>query len=181
MTYQEVIENARKNLGGKCKACPICNGIACKNTIPGPGAKGVGDTAIRNYDAWQEIRVNMDTLYKLAPVDMSLEIFGKKFKYPFFAGPVGAVSMHYSDTYDDVRYNEVLTAACAEAGIAAFTGDGTNPEVMKAAAKAISKCNGAAVPTVKPWNIETIKEKMDLDVDVARLKLMKTFCNGYGY
>lgn len=184
MTYQEVIENARKNLGGKCKACPICNGIACKNTIPGPGAKGVGDTAIRNYDAWQEIRVNMDTLYKLAPVDMSLEIFGKKFKYPFFAGPVGAVSMHYSDTYDDVRYNEVLTAACAEAGIAAFTGDGTNPEVMKAAAKAISKCNGAAVPTVKPWNIETIKEKMDLvlaskpfamamDIDAAGLPFLK--------
>ena len=184
MTYQEVIENARKNLGRKCKACPICNGIACKNTIPGPGAKGVGDTAIRNYDAWQEIRVNMDTLYKLAPVDMSLEIFGKKFKYPFFAGPVGAVSMHYSDTYDDVRYNEVLTAACAEAGIAAFTGDGTNPEVMKAAAKAISKCNGAAVPTVKPWNIETIKEKMDLvlaskpfamamDIDAAGLPFLK--------
>lgn len=184
MTYQEVIENARKNIGGKCKACPICNGIACKNTIPGPGAKGVGDTAIRNYDAWQEIRVNMDTLYKLAPVDMSLEIFGKKFKYPFFAGPVGAVSMHYSDTYDDVRYNEVLTAACAEAGIAAFTGDGTNPEVMKAAAKAISKCNGAAVPTVKPWNIETIKEKMDLvlaskpfamamDIDAAGLPFLK--------
>lgn len=184
MTYQEVIENARKNLGGKCKACPICNGIACKNTIPGPGAKGVGDTAIRNYDAWQEIRVNMDTLYKLAPVDMSLEIFGKKFKYPFFAGPVGAVSMHYSDTYDDVRYNEVLTTACAEAGIAAFTGDGTNPEVMKAAAKAISKCNGAAVPTVKPWNIETIKEKMDLvlaskpfamamDIDAAGLPFLK--------
>ena len=184
MTYQEVIENARKNLGGKCKACPICNGIACKNTIPGPGAKGVGDTAIRNYDAWQEIRVNMDTLYKLAPVDMSLELFGKKFKYPFFAGPVGAVSMHYSDTYDDVRYNEVLTAACAEAGIAAFTGDGTNPEVMKAAAKAISKCNGAAVPTVKPWNIETIKEKMDLvlaskpfamamDIDAAGLPFLK--------
>ena len=184
MTYQEVIENARKNLGGKCKACPICNGIACKNTIPGPGAKGVGDTAIRNYDAWQEIRVNMDTLYKLDPVDMSLEIFGKKFKYPFFAGPVGAVSMHYSDTYDDVRYNEVLTAACAEAGIAAFTGDGTNPEVMKAAAKAISKCNGAAVPTVKPWNLETIKEKMDLvlaskpfamamDIDAAGLPFLK--------
>ena len=29
-------------------ACPVCNGVACKNQIPGPGAKGVGDTAIRN-------------------------------------------------------------------------------------------------------------------------------------
>ena len=189
MTYQEVIENARKNFAGsssqgKCKACPICNGAACRNTIPGPGAKGVGVTAMRNYNAWQEILVNMDTLYKQEKVDMSLELFGKKFKYPFFAGPVGAVQLHYSDAYDDVRYNEVLTVACAEAGIAAFTGDGTNPEVMKAAAKAIEKCNGAAVPTVKPWNIETIKEKMSLvmaskpfamamDIDAAGLPFLK--------
>ena len=184
MTYQEVMENARKNFGGKCKACPVCNGVACRNTIPGPGSKGVGDTAIRNYNAWQQIRLNMDTLYKQATVDMSLDLFGKKFKYPFFAGPVGAVQLHYSDAYDDVSYNEILTTACAEEGIAAFTGDGTNPEVMKAAAKAIAKCNGSAVPTVKPWNIETIKEKMALvmeakpfamamDIDAAGLPFLK--------
>ncbi len=41
---------------------PVCNGVACKNQIPGPGAKGVGDTAIRNYNKWADIRVNMDTL-----------------------------------------------------------------------------------------------------------------------
>ena len=189
MTYQEVIENARKNFAGsnsqgKCKACPICNGLACKNTIPGPGSKGVGDTAILNYNAWQSIRLRMDTIYKQSPVDMSLELFGKKFKYPFFAGPVGAVQLHYSDAYDDVKYNEVLTSACAKEGIAAFTGDGTNPDVMKAAAQAIAKCNGAAVPTVKPWNIEKKKKKMALvmashpfamamDIDAAGLPFLK--------
>ena len=47
---------------GFCKMCRICDGRACGNTIPGPGAKGVGDTAIRNYDKWKEIRVNMDTI-----------------------------------------------------------------------------------------------------------------------
>ena len=40
---------------------------------------------------------------------------------PFFAGPVGAVNLHYSDRYDDVSYNNVLVSACADAGIAAFT------------------------------------------------------------
>lgn len=29
---------------------------------PAPAHKGVGDTAIRNYQKWQDIRVNMDTL-----------------------------------------------------------------------------------------------------------------------
>ena len=55
MNYNEVLANARENIGKLCKACPVCNGLACRNTVPGPGAKGVGDTAIRNYQKWQEI------------------------------------------------------------------------------------------------------------------------------
>ena len=62
MNYQEVLAQARKTLGPLCKACPECNGRACRNTMPGPGAKGIGDVAIRNYDQWKAIRVNMDTL-----------------------------------------------------------------------------------------------------------------------
>ena len=69
MTYQEVLEQAKDCIGKYCRACPVCNGRACRNQIPGPGAKGVGDTAIRNYDKWQEIRVNMDTLCENEPVD----------------------------------------------------------------------------------------------------------------
>ena len=130
MTYQEILENARKDIGKYCKACPVCNGKACSNLIPGPGAKGVGDNAIRNYSKWQDIRVNMDTLVENKPVDTTLELFGKKFAYPFFAGPVGAVTLHYSEKYNDISYNNVLVSACAEEGIAAFTGDGVNATVM---------------------------------------------------
>ncbi len=184
MTYREILENARTCIGSYCKACPVCNGRACKNQIPGPGAKGVGDTAIRNYEKWQEIRVNMDTLCENTAIDTSLELFGQTFQYPFFAGPVGAVNLHYGEKYDDQAYNEVLVAACAEAGIVAFTGDGTNPEVMQAATEAVKKAQGKGVPTVKPWNLEVIKEKMALvraagafavamDVDAAGLPFLK--------
>lgn len=184
MNYNEAIVNARGNIGKLCKACPVCNGMACRNTMPGPGAKGVGDTAIRNYQKWQDIRVNMDTLCAPGPVDTSLELFGKTFKYPFFAGPVGAVNLHYSEMYDDVSYNKVLVSACAANGIVAFTGDGTNPKVMEAATDAIAAVDGMAVPTVKPWNIDTIREKMALvkksgafavamDVDAAGLPFLK--------
>ena len=62
MNYSECIENARPRIGKYCKACPECNGRACKNQMPGPGSKGIGDTAIRNYDKWKEIRINMDTI-----------------------------------------------------------------------------------------------------------------------
>lgn len=184
MNFQEVIEQARGSLGSVCKACPVCNGKACGNKIPGPGAKGVGDTAIRNYEKWQEIRVNMDTICGHETPDASLELFGKTFKYPFFAGPVGAINMHYGEKYNDVTYNNTLVKGCCDSGIAAFTGDGVNPVVMQAACDAIAAVGGVGVPTVKPWNMELVKEKIELckkagcfaiamDVDAAGLPFLK--------
>ena len=67
MDYQKVIEQARTCIGPYCKACAVCNGRACKNTMPGPGAKGIGDVAIRNFQKWQEIRINMDTICEKKP------------------------------------------------------------------------------------------------------------------
>lgn len=162
MNYSECIIKAKDRIGKFCKACPECNGRACKNQMPGSGSKGIGDTAVRNYDKWKEIRVQMDTIAENKPVDTSLELFGKTFRYPVFAGPVGAVSLHYGDCLDDVTYNDILVSACAENGIAAFTGDGVDSNVMVAATAAIKKTGGVGIPTVKPWNIETIREKMAL-------------------
>ena len=184
MNYNKVLENAKNCIGDYCKACVECNGKVCRNQIPGPGAKGVGDTAIRNYDKWKEIRINMDTLTENKPIDTSIDLFGKKFKYPFFAGPVGAVNLHYGDKYNDMSYNNILVSACANSGILAFTGDGTNPEVMKSATTAIKAVGGLGVPTIKPWNIDTIKEKIQLvkdsgaiavamDIDAAGLPFLK--------
>ena len=183
MNYQEAMAQARGNMG-KCKACPVCNGQACRNTVPGPGAKGVGDTAIRNYDAWQKIRVNMDTLCSYGDADTRFTLFGKTFAAPLFAGPVGAVTMHYSDRYNDETYNAALVSGCAQAGIAAFTGDGLDANVMVQATKAIGAVGGLGVPTVKPWNLELIREKMALvkesnaftvamDVDAAGLPFLR--------
>lgn len=186
MNYAECLELARGKMGNYCKACPECNGRACKNQMPGPGAKGIGDTAIRNYDKWKEIRVQMDTLVEKRPIDTSLSLFGKNFQYPFFAGPVGAVNMHYGDSLNDVSYNDILVSSCAEFGIAAFTGDGMDSNVMMAATEAIKKVGGLGIPTVKPWNVEMVREKMALvkdagafaaamDIDAAGLPFLKNF------
>ena len=182
MNFNEVLAAARGNMGPVCKACPVCNGKACGTGIPGPGSRG--DIAVRNYESWQKVYLNMDTMVAGAPVDTSLEIFGQKFKLPVFAGPVGAMTMHYGDKYSDIEYNNILVPACANAGIAAFTGDGLNAQVMQTATASIKACNGMGVPTIKPWNVETIKEKMALatdakpfamamDVDAAGLPFLK--------
>ena len=182
MTYQEVLENARAVLSKNCKACPVCNGMACRDVIPGPGAKG--DVAVRSYQAWQDIRLNMDTIYAGGPIDLSAELLGRRFRYPFFAGPVGAVYLHYGDALDDQGYNNILVPACAEAGICAFTGDGTNYDVMKAAARCIQAAGGTGIPTVKPWDNATVAKKMSMaresgcfalamDIDAAGLPFLQ--------
>ena len=184
MTYQEVLEAARTCSGPYCKVCPVCNGRACKNAVPGPGSKGSGTVAARNYDAWQSLCLNMDTICEGGPVDTGFTLFGQKYDLPVFAGPVGAVKMHYGDKFTDEEYNAILVPACAKAGIAAFTGDGTNPAVVEGAVKAIAKNHGHGVPTIKPWDVKTIRRKMDLakaadpfaiamDIDAAGLPFLK--------
>ena len=184
MTYQQVLENARTCIGPYCKACNDCNGKVCRNTMPGPGAKGEGTGFIRNAEKWREICVNMDTICENSQVDTSFTLFGRTFEIPAFAAPVGAMRLHYGDKYDDLTYNDILVRACANAGILAFTGDGTDPKVVEGAAEALKANGGCGVPTIKPWNIDTIKEKMAqakasgcfavaMDVDAAGLPFLK--------
>ena len=83
MNYNEVLAAARDCVGPYCKACPVCNGRACGNAMPGPGSKVPGNVAARNYDKWQEICVNMDTLCPNADPDISSELFGRRFRPRF--------------------------------------------------------------------------------------------------
>ena len=114
MEYKEILESARNCIGPYCKACPVCNGKACGNQVPGPGAKAPGNGFTRNYDAWQKICVNMDTICPNEPVDTAVELFGTMYRYPFFAAPLGAMKMHYGDKYNDREYNSILVNACAD-------------------------------------------------------------------
>lgn len=184
MTYEEILQNAKNCVGEACKACPVCNGKACGGKIPGPGAKGSGTGAIRNYDAWQKLYVNMDTICENKPVDLSFEAFGQTLKYPIFAAPIGAMKLHYGEKYDDMEYNDILVSACAATGIAAFTGDGMNPAVMEGATKAIQMAGGRGIPTVKPWDVDTLADKFQMilesgafacamDIDGAGLPFLK--------
>ena len=184
MDYKEVLEKARGNIGPYCKACPVCNGKACGNSMPGPGSKGPGNGAARNYDAWQKVFVNMDTICSNAAPDTSFKLFGHDFALPVFTAPIGALPMHYSDAYDDFAYNDILIPTAVECGSASFTGDGVGPEIMKRSAAAMAKVGGIGIPTIKPWNNEAVFEKLDvlnelgifaaaMDIDGAGLPFLK--------
>ena len=184
MTYEEVLAAARTCVGPHCKACPVCNGLACRNTVPGPGAKGLGTGAIRNYQKWQEVLVNLDTICENKPVDLSAALLGRQFSAPIFAAPIGALKLHYGDKHDDLSYNNILVPTCAGEGIAAFTGDGTDPRVFEGACAAIRGSGGAGIPTVKPWDRDTLLRKLEMakaagaaaiamDIDAAGLPFLQ--------
>ncbi len=184
MDYNEVLQAARTCMGPYCKACPVCNGMACRNTVPGPGSKGLGVTFQRNYQKWQEICVQMDTICENRPADTSFDFFGVKLRLPVLAAPVGAMKMHYGDKYDDATYNDLLVSSCCKAGILACTGDGIDAGVMDGALRAIGHIGGCGVPTVKPWDRDTVFQKLEavrkadpvaiaMDIDGAGLPFLQ--------
>lgn len=187
MEYNDILAAARTCIGSYCKACPVCNGRACGNSVPGPGCKYPGLTATRNYDKWQEIFVNMDTLCpNFADPDVSFELFGRKFSAPVFAAPLGGLKLHYGDKYSDQEYNSILVKASADYGVMALTGDGMDPEIMISSVRDMKAVDGIGCPTIKPWNKEAVFEKLDIlnengifaaamDVDGAGLPFLKQY------
>ncbi len=184
MKYSELAAAARGNIGPYCKACPVCDGRGCRNTVPGPGAKGTGTVAIRNYAAWQDVLVNMDTLHAPFEADTACTALGRELSLPVMIGPVGDVQRHYGKKYDTVGYNECVLRAAEREGTLAWTGDGLDAQIMADSCDLISKLDGAGVVTVKPWDANTLDAKLAqalaarpaavaMDINAAGLPFLK--------
>lgn len=156
MTDSEIRAKAREIIGAKCACCPECNGLACGSRVPGPGSKAPGNGAHRNWKAWQDITVNLDCIAPNGTPDTSLTLFDRQFAYPLFAAPVGSLDLHYVPGQNIADYNDVLVPACAEAGSAAFYGDGLAPDVLPRALEQTRKAAGIGVPVLNPWPQEDL-------------------------
>lgn len=183
MTYTDVLTNAKKNMAPVCRVCRECNGVACRGEIPGVGGKGSGSAFTRNCEQLAKIKINMDLIYEDRGQDPSIELFGHKFAAPVFAAPISGLSTNYNGYLNEKTYAEALVPGCMKAGCAAFTGDGAPDHFLKDPLPAVKAAGGIAVPTVKPWNGDTLREKMDLikesgamamamDIDAAGLPLL---------
>lgn len=161
MTYQEVLENARKNIGPNCKVCPVCNGLGCGNKIPGPGSKYPGSGAHDNWEAWQKIRIEMDTIVPSMKIDTSTEFLGVKCSVPVIAAPVGALDMQFNPGDDIRQYNDGVFRACAEKGIIGTFGDGLSPLTLPSALESGKKYGASVIPVLNPLSNDAIKANMD--------------------
>jgi hypothetical protein len=183
MSYAELAAAARGQMGA-CKACPVCDGKACRNTIPGPGAKGTGTVAIRNYEAWQAVRLHMDTIHKPYHLDTSVTIFGHQLSLPVMVGPLGDVNRHYGPKYSMESYNDEMLRGAASAGSLGWTGDGLAASLHEGACRAIAGLDGCGICTIKPWSKDVVRDKLKLalaahpvavamDIDGAGLPFLK--------
>lgn len=186
MDYNQVLENARKNMNGRCLVCKECNGLACKGVIPGPGGKGSGSSFIRNYQKLQELKVNMDLVYhkdEKDEIDTQLELFGRTFRYPFFAAPIAGIKIHYPGTISEADYAKAVVLGCKASGVIGFIGDGQNPECYNGGIAAVKAAGGWGIPTIKPWGVEDVIKRIRIaeeagapavamDIDAAGLPML---------
>lgn len=184
MTYQEVLEKAKEVLAPKCRVCPECNGLACKGEIPGVGGIGSGEafTACRTY--LKRVKLKMDAVHDDFDADTSIELFGKKFDYPFFVAPIGGMGLNYTGAMTEVEYSEAVVNGALAAGTLAFTGDGPADDYFPSTLPVIKAANGMAVSTIKPWDEEKVMGRIKdlektgcvafaMDIDSAALINLK--------
>lgn len=184
MSYADIASDARGQMGPVCKACPICNGRACASSIPGPGSYGSGLGSSRNFDAWQGVTVNMDTLHEPFEPDTTFDFYGHSLSSPIMIAPVGDIEHHYGSKYTMDQYNELITSAAASCNTLAWLGDGVDPSIYAHACSCIGQVKGAGVATCKPWSEDICGEKVALaqeagvsalamDVDAAGLPFLQ--------
>lgn len=183
MEYKEMLENAKQILAPRCRVCKVCNGVACRGEVPGSGGKGTGESFVRAYEKLSEIKIHMDTIYENRGQNTSAVLFGKKFAAPIFAAPISGMASNYTGHFDETSFNDHLVNGMLEAGCAAFTGDGVSTDFFDGPLTVVKKAEGMAIPTIKPWDRDTVFEKMKkaqvagafavaMDIDSAGLPLL---------
>lgn len=163
MTYTEILEQARKALAPRCKVCPVCNGRACAGVMPGPGGKGTGATAQRNFSYLAEhVKVEQRVLRAPFETDCTLELAGRNFATPIFAAPIGLIEGNYASHLNERTYGEAVVCGTQQAGSIAFTGGGSYDGCFLDPLEAIGQADGWGIPTLKPWRMDLVEARVRL-------------------
>ena len=162
MNYKEVLENAKKTIGPNCKVCPVCNGLGCGNTIPGPGSKAPGNGANENYLAWQKYSIEMDTIVPSMKIDTSTKFLSVECSAPIMTAPIGALNFQFNPQ-DDIRdYNDDIMKVCAQKHIIGTFGNGMAAETLPAGLESGKRYGAPAIAVLNPLSNADIKKDLDL-------------------
>ncbi|NLM34886.1 MAG: alpha-hydroxy-acid oxidizing protein [Clostridiales bacterium] len=180
MNYNEVLKNAKVNLNGSCRVCPVCNGKACAGEVPGMGGKGTGEAFTANVESLKKYKLNMRVLHNANNPDTSIELFGRKMKLPIFAAPVTGTTLNMGGKFTEQEYISWVIKGCLAAGIYPMVGDTAVDSFLLTNLEELKKADGNGIAIIKPWkNPEVIKKikkaeetgvfAVGMDIDAAGL------------
>lgn len=180
MDYKELMDTARKNLNGKCRVCPVCNGKVCAGEVPGMGGTGTGSSFSANIEALNNYKINMRLIHDVKDPDMSVELFGKRMSLPVFAAPVAGASFNMGGKFTETEYISWVIGACHDSGIYPMVGDGAVDSLLPDNLAVVKEFGGHGIGVIKPWKTEVAKEKtkmveeagsiaLGMDIDAAGL------------
>jgi 4-hydroxymandelate oxidase len=180
MNYKEVLKNAKINLNGSCRVCPVCNGKVCSGEVPGMGGKGTGEAFTVNVDALKKHKLNMRVIHNAKNPDTSIELFGKKMRIPVFAAPVSGTTLNMGGKFTEQEYISWVIDGCLKAGIYPMVGDTAVDSFLITNLEELQKAGGDGIAVIKPWkNSEVINKihmaeeagayAIGMDIDAAGL------------
>ncbi len=162
MNYSEVLKNAKANLNGSCRVCPVCNGKACSGEVPGMGGKGTGEAFTANVDALGEYKLNMRVLHNCKDPDTSIELFGKKMRIPVFAAPVSGTTLNMGGKFTEKEYISWVIEGCNQSGIFPMVGDTAIDSFLITNLEELQKAGDNGIAIIKPWKNEQVIEKIHM-------------------
>ncbi len=177
---KDVRNQARENMKGFCKVCPVCDGRACAGEVPGMGGLGTASSFKNNIAGLAAIKLNMRLLHDVKTPDLSTSFLGMKMDIPVMAAPIGGVPFNMGTAVTEQEYIDAIVNGCNARGAVGCTGDGVPPYIHESGFASIKAAEGRGIPFIKPWDSEELEEKLDkalatgckvigMDVDAAGL------------
>lgn len=162
MNYKEVLKNAKSNLNGSCRVCPVCNGKVCSGEVPGMGGKGTGEAFTVNVEALKKYKLNMRVLHNCSNPDTSIELFGKKMRIPVFAAPVSGTTLNMGGKFTEKEYISWVIEGCHKAGIYPMVGDTAVDSFLITNLEELQRAGGNGIAIIKPWKNADVINKIHL-------------------
>ena len=164
---KETRDKARDLMKGYCRVCPVCNGKACVNEVPGMGGVGTARSFQANIEALADISFNMRVIHDNNSPQTKVSVLGYDLDVPVIAAPIGGVSFNMGGKISEDDYIQSVLDGCQEKGTIGCTGDGVPEFIHESAFTAIKKLGGHGIPFIKPWEDEELFKKLEMAVETG--------------
>lgn len=158
MDLKTIRSQAKEQLKGYCRVCPICDGRACSGEVPGMGGTGTGVSFRNNLTALASYSLNMRTLHGAKDPSTETELFGAKLSSPIMAAPMTGTPYNMGPAITEREFIGMIVSGSKQAGTLGWSGDGADPAMYTSGLEAIAVEEGFGIPVIKPREQKVIIE-----------------------